>query len=62
MLKDVPNWRYEYDGKQLSLWDLYGKLKKMRGNARIKESAVVRLPKGEGARIFFDPSEKEPGW
>lgn len=62
MLKDVPNWRYEYDGKKLRLRDLYGKLKKKRGNARIKASAVVRLSNGEEARIIFVPSEKKRRW
>jgi len=62
MLKDVPNWRYEYDGKKLSLRALYGKLKKKRGNARIKAIAVVRLSNSEEARIIFVPSEKKHRW
>ncbi len=62
MLKAVPNWRYEYNGKKLSLRDLYSKLKKKRGKARIKASVIVRLSNDEYARIIFVPSENNRRW
>ena len=62
MLKDHPNWFYEYKGKKLRLRDLYSKLKKKRGKAKIKASVIVRLPNGKDARIIFVLSDKERGW
>lgn len=62
MLKDHPKWRYEYDGEKLRLRDLYAKLKKKRGQARIKASVLVKLPDGKNARIVFVASDKKRGW
>ncbi|MBS3756944.1 MAG: transposase [Desulfobacterales bacterium] len=62
MLKDHPNWLYEYRGKKLRLRDLYGKLKKKPGRAKIKASVLVKLPDGQDARIIFVPSDKKRGW
>ena len=62
MLKDNPTWYYEYDGRKLRLSDLYGKLKKKRGKAKIKASVLVTLPDGNKARIIFVPCDKKRGW
>src|SRR6056297_3032741 len=62
MLKDHPTWRYEYQGKKFRLRDLYKKLKKKRGQAKIKASVIVKLPNGKDARIIFVPSDKKRGW
>jgi hypothetical protein len=62
MLKDHPKWLYEYKGKKLRLSDLYGKLKKNRGLAKIKASVIVRLSNGTSARIIFVPCDKKRGW
>ena len=62
MLKDHPKWFYEYKGKKLRLSDLYGKLKKNRGCAKIKASVIVRLSNGKSARIIFIPCDKKRGW
>jgi hypothetical protein len=62
MLKDHPKWLYEYKGKKLRLSDLYGKLKKNRGRAKIKASVIVKLPNGKTARIIFVPCDKKRGW
>ncbi len=62
MLKDHPKWFYEYDGKKLRLSDLYNKLKKKRGKAKIKANVAVKLPNGKRARIIFVPSDKKRGW
>jgi len=55
-------WLYEYRGKKLRLRDLYGKLKKRPGRAKIKASVLVKLSTGEDARIGFVPSDKKRGW
>ena len=62
MLKDHPNWLYEYQGKKLRLRDLYGKLKKKPGRAKIKASVFVKLPTGEDVKIIFVPCDKKRGW
>ncbi len=62
MLKDHPKWLYSYNGKKLRLSDLYSKLKKKRGKAKIKASIVVTLSDGEKARIIFVPCDKKRGW
>ncbi len=62
MLKDHPKWLYEYKGRKLRLSDLYGKLKKNRGRAKIKASVIVKLSNGKSARIIFVPCDKKRGW
>jgi hypothetical protein len=62
MLKDHPKWFYEYNGKKLRLSDLYGKLKKKRGKAKVKASVLVVLPDGNKARVIFVPYDKKRGW
>ena len=62
MLKDHPKWFYEYKGKKLRLKDLYGKLKKKRGKAKIRASVSVKLSDGNKARIIFVPCDKKRGW
>lgn len=62
MLKDHPKWFYEYQGKRLRLSDLYGKLKKRRGRAKVKAQAIVTLSNGKPAKIVFVPCDKKRGW
>lgn len=62
MLKDHPKYFYLYKGKKLRLSDLYSKLKKKRGKARVKASVVVKLTDGNSARIIFVPADKKRGW
>jgi len=62
MLKDHPNWLYEYRGQKFRLRDLYAKLKKKRGRAKIKASIIVRLSNGENARIVFVAGDNDRGW
>ena len=62
MLKDHPTWRYEYDGKKLRLRDLYAKLRKRKGKAKIKASVLVRLSDGRDARVIFVSCDKKRGW
>ncbi|QBH12430.1 IS4 family transposase [Desulfobacter hydrogenophilus] len=62
MLKDHPKWLYEYQGKKLRLSELYGKLKKKRGRAKVKAQAIVTLSNGKQAKIIFVPCDKKRGW
>lgn len=62
MLKDHPKYFYWYKGKKLRLSDLYSKLKKKRGNAKVKASVIVKLQDGNSARIIFVPGDKKRGW
>jgi hypothetical protein len=62
MLKDHPNWRYEYKGHKLRLRDLYSKLSKKPGKAKVKADVVVKMPDGKNARIIFVPGDKKRGW
>ena len=62
MLKDHPKWFYEYNEKKLRLADLYYKLKKKRGKAKIKASVLVKLSNGQPARVVFVPSDNKRGW
>nr|WP_320013425.1 transposase [uncultured Desulfobacter sp.] len=62
MLKDHPKWLYEYQGKKLRLSELYGKLKKKRGRAKIKAQAIVTLSNGKQAKIIFVSCDKKRGW
>jgi len=62
MLKDHPKWLYEYRGHRLRLRDLYSKLTKKRGKAKIKASVIIKLPNGKDARIIFVPCDKKRGW
>jgi hypothetical protein len=62
MLRDHPRWYYEYQGKKLRLSDLYRKLKKKRGKAKVKAHAVVALPNGKLAKIVFVPCNTNRGW
>lgn len=62
MLKDHPKWMYEYKGKKLRLKELYAKLKKKRGKAKIKASVIVKLSDGNNARIVFVSCDKKRGW
>jgi len=62
MLKDQATWLYEYNGKRLRLSDLYSKLKKRRGKARVKASVLVKLNDGNKAKIIFVSCDKDRGW
>ena len=62
MLKDHPKWTYEYDGKKLRLSELYGKLTKKKGKAKVKANVIVTLSDGNSARIIFVSCDKKRGW
>jgi len=62
MLKDQATWFYGYNGKRLRLRDLYSKLKKRRGKARVKARVQVKLSDGNSAKIIFVSCDKDRGW
>jgi hypothetical protein len=62
MLKDQKNWHYTYKGKKLRLSELYGKLAKKRGKAKIKATVIVTCNDGKRAKIIFVPCDKKRGW
>ncbi len=62
MLKDQATWFYGYNGKRLRLRDLYSKLQKRRGKARVKARVQVKLPDGNSAKIIFVSCDKDRGW
>jgi hypothetical protein len=62
MLKDQPTILYEYEGKKLRLGELYRRLKKRRGRAKVKASVKVKTGDGDVARIIFVSCNKKRGW
>ena len=62
MMKDQYNWLYEYQGKKLRLSDLYSKLTKKRGKAKIKAEVIVKASNGKKIKIVFVPGDKKRGW
>jgi hypothetical protein len=62
MLKDQPKWLYEYNGKKLRLSDLYKKLRKKRGLAKVKASVKITFLDGDEAKIIFVPADNKRGW
>ena len=62
MMKDQHNWLYEYQGKKLRLSDLYGKLTKNRGKAKIKAEVIVRASNREKIKIVFVLGDNKRGW
>lgn len=62
MMKDQHNWLYEYQGKKLRLSDLYSKLTKKKGKAKIKAKVIVKASNGEKIKIVFVPGNKKRGW
>lgn len=62
MMKDQQNWLYEYQGKKLRLSDLYSKLTKKRGKAKIKAEVIVKASNEKKIKIIFVPGDKKRGW
>jgi hypothetical protein len=63
MVKKTPKIHYAYQGQQLDLMAIYRKLKKRRGRAKIKASAVVSLKDGPLSNwSSFKTGVKRTGW
>jgi hypothetical protein len=60
MLKNTSKIHYHYEGLSLTLSQIYRKLRKRRGRARIKGSVLVGIGEGKMAKIVFVKSRR-PG-
>ena len=62
MVKKTPNVHYEFEGKSLCLKDIYKKLKKRRGRAKILADANVTLKGGLAVRLVFVRDRTKKDW
>lgn len=62
MVKKTPKIHYGHNGHQLDLMAIYRKLKKRRGRARIKASAVVTLKDGPNVKLVFVQDRRKKDW
>jgi len=62
MVKKTPKIHYVYNGHQLDLMAIYRKLKKRRGRAKIKASAVVTLKDGLNVKLVFVQDRRKKDW
>lgn len=62
MLKAHPRWSHEYQGQKLRLTEIYSRLNKKRGKAKIKAEAIVKLSDDKPAKIIFLSNDHKRGW
>ncbi len=62
MVKKTPKIHYGYDGRQMDLMAIYRNLKKRRGRAKIKASAVVTLKDGPKVKLVFVQDKRKKDW
>jgi hypothetical protein len=62
MVKKTPKIHYTYHGQQMDLMAIYRKLKKRRGRAIIKASAVVSLKDGPNVKLVFVQDRRKKDW
>jgi hypothetical protein len=62
MVKKTPKIHYGYDGRQMDLMAIYRNLKKRRGRAKIKASAVVTLKDGPKVKLVFVRDKRKKDW
>ena len=62
MVKKTPKIHYGYNGQQLDLMAIYRKLKKRRGRATIKASAVVSFKEGLNVKLVFVQDRRKKDW
>jgi len=62
MVKKTPKIHYGYNGQQLDLMAIYRKLKKRRGRATIKASAVVSLKDDLNVKLLFVQDRRRKDW
>jgi hypothetical protein len=62
MVKKTPKIHYGYQGQQLDLMAIYRKLKKRRGRAKVKASAVVSLKDGPTVKLIFVQDRRKKDW
>jgi hypothetical protein len=62
MVKKTPKIHYGYNGHRMDLMAIYRKLKKRRGRATIKASAVVSLKDGPDVKLVFVQDRRKKDW
>lgn len=62
MLKRTPKIHYIWRGQKVTLDELYRRIKKRPGKARIRASVVVAIAPGTSARIVFVHDRKKSDW
>ncbi len=62
MVKKTPKIHYGYDGYQMDLVAIYRKLRKRRGRAKIKASAIVTLKDGPNVKLVFVQDRRKKDW
>ena len=62
MVKKTPKIFYRYNGHQLDLINIYAKLKKKRGRAKILASTRVQLKDGRLAKLVFVRDKRKKDW
>lgn len=60
--KKTPKVFYRYNGHQMNLMNIYAKLKKRRGRAKILASTLVQLKNGRSARLVFVRDKRKKDW
>jgi hypothetical protein len=62
MVKETPKIHYGYHGHQMDLMAIYRKLKKRRGRAKVKASAIVALKDGPTVKLVFVRDRRKKDW
>ena len=62
MVKKTPKIHYRYGNQRLDLMNIYKRLKKRRGRAKIKASVVVALADGTPAKLVFVRDSRKSDW
>ena len=62
MVKKTPKIHYGYNGHPMDLMAIYRKLKKRRGRAKIKASAIVTLKDGPQVKLVFVRDKRKKDW
>ena len=62
MVKKSPKIFYRYNGHAMDLMNIYGKLKKRRGRAKILASTLVQLKDGRVVKLVFVRDKRKKDW
>lgn len=62
MVKKTPKVHYKYGNQRLDLMQIYKRLKKRRGKAKIKASVKVALTDGTPAKLVFVRDSRKTDW
>jgi len=62
MVKKTPKVHYRYGHQRLDLINIYKRVKKRRGRAKIKASVVVALADGTPAKLAFVRDSRKSAW